>query len=322
MPPGNYIITGTINLPSNVTIQGAGMWYSTLVGRSHVYTPTSSRRVTLNGNGSNIHLADFAIIGKLNYRNDSEPNDGLGGSYGTGSTIARIWVEHTKTGAWLVNSSGLVVSDCRFRDTIADGINLCVGMHGTTVTNCTARGRATIVFPSGRQPTPGRPILPDSTSSPTARRKRPFWPMAGPSTAASATRFKTAVFQDITYGCGILISTTFPVGANTFSGTTVAQRCDLIRCGGYDPGYQWRAALQLCLDTYSGGISNVNLNNLNITNSISDGMSVIGGTGTLTNAVAANVSIPNYGLGASGRNGLWARSDAIGSMTVSNSIDR
>jgi hypothetical protein len=31
------------------------------------------------------------------------------------------------------------------------------------------------------------------------------------------------------------------------------------------------------------------------------------------------VNIPNYGLGGSGRNGLWARSDAVGSMTVSNS---
>ena len=31
------------------------------------------------------------------------------------------------------------------------------------------------------------------------------------------------------------------------------------------------------------------------------------------------VNIPNYGLGGGGRNGLWARSDAVGSMTVSNS---
>jgi hypothetical protein len=58
---------------------------------------------------------------------------------------------------------------------------------------------------------------------------------------------------------------------------------------------------------------------LNITNSISDGMSVIGGTGRLTNAVAAGVSIPNFGIGTGGRNGLWARYDAVGSMIVSNS---
>jgi len=104
-----------------------------------------------------------------------------------------------------------------------------------------------------------------------------------------------------------------------FGGTTVAAGSTLLRCGGYDPGYQWRAALQLCLDTYSGGITGVNINNMIITNSASDGMSVIGSTGTLTNAVAASVTIPNYGLGTSGRNGLWAQSGTMGSMIVSNS---
>jgi hypothetical protein len=100
LPPGNYKVTGTLNLPGGRTIQGAGMWYSTLVGDTNVYA-TYSRRVTLYGNGSNIHVSDLALIGKLNYRNDSEPNDGIGGSYGTGSTISNMWVEHVKTGAWI-----------------------------------------------------------------------------------------------------------------------------------------------------------------------------------------------------------------------------
>jgi hypothetical protein len=318
LPAGIYKITSTINLPSNITIEGSGMWYSTLTGDPILYA-NSSRRVTLNGNGSNIHLSDFAILGKLNYRNDNEPNDGLGGAYGTGSTISRVWVEHTKTGAWLVNSSGLVVSDCRFRNTIADGINLCVGMQSTTVTNCTARGTGDDCFPiwpatyTSQTYSPGLNVITHCTA------QTPFLANGGAIYGGVSNRIEDCLFQDITYGCGILISTTFAVGANTFSGTTVAQRCDLIRCGGYDPGYQWRAALQLCLDTYNDGISDINLNNLNITNSISDGMSIIGGTGTLSNAVAANVSIPDYGIGTSGRNGLWARNDTIGSMTVSNS---
>jgi hypothetical protein len=320
LPPGLYKITSSINLPSNLTIQGAGMWYATLVGDPVLYTNSSARRVTLNGNGSNIHLSDFAIVGKLNYRNDSEPNDGLGGAYGTGSTISRIWVEHTKTGAWLVNSSGLVVDGCRFRDTIADGINLCVGMQKTTVTNCTARGTGDDCFPiwpatyTTQTYSPGYNIITHCTG------QTPFLANGGAIYGAASNCIEDCQFLDITYGCGVLLSTTFAVGTNNFSGTTVVQRCDLIRCGGYDPGYQWRAALQLCLDTYSGGISGLNLNNLNITNSISDGLSVIGGNGTLANAVAAAVSIPNYGLGASGRNGLWARNDAVGSLTVSNSV--
>lgn len=318
LPAGTYKITSSIDLPSNLTVQGAGMWHSTLVGDATLYT-TSSRRVTLNGNGSNIHLSDFGITGKLNYRNDSEPNDGLGGSYGTGSTIARVWVEHTKTGAWIVNSQGLVVDSCRFRNTMADGINYCVGMQSSIITNCTARGTgddAFAIWPAtytSQTYAPGLNVITHCTA------QTPFLANGGAIYGGNGNRIEDCVFQDISYGCGILISTTFPIGANTFSGTTVAQRCELNRCGGYDPGYGWRAALQLCLDTYAGGISGVNLNHLNITNSISDGLSIIGGSGTLSGAVAANVNIPNYGLGTGGRHGMWARNDAIGSLTVSTS---
>jgi hypothetical protein len=330
LPAGTYKITSSINLPANLTIQGAGMWYATLVGDPTLYT-NASRRVTLNGNGSNIHLSDFAIIGKLNYRNDSEPNDGLGGAYGTGSTISRVWVEHTKTGAWLVNSQGLVVDSCRFRDTIADGINLCVGMSSTTVTNCTARGTGDdcfAIWPAtyiGQNYTPGLNVITHCTG------QMPFLANGGGVYGGNSNRIEDCLFQDLPYGCGILISTTFPVGNNTFSGTTVAQRCDLNRCGGQDPGWGWRAALQVCVDneSISGAhlsIPGLNLNNLNITNSISDGLSIIApdssvstGVGTLSNTTLANINIPNYELGVGGRNGLWARSDAIGSATVSNS---
>ena len=321
LPPGTYKITGNIILPSSITIQGAGMWYATLAGDPELYTD-SSRRVFMSGNGSNIHLADFAIIGKVNYRKDSESNDGLVGSYGSGSTISRIWVEHTRTGAWLVNSCGLVVDSCRFRNTIADGINLCVGMRSTIVTNCTARGTGDDCFPVWPESyipeknSPGLNVITHCTA------QTPF--LANGSTVYGGfnNRIEDCLFRDIPYGCGILISSTFHVGANVFSGTTVVRRCDLIRCGGYDPGYKWRAALQICMDTNahgSAGISGVDLKNLNITDSISDGMSIVGNVGTLTNAVMSNVNIHNYGLGMSDRHGLWIKSGAKGSLTVSNS---
>ena len=88
------------------------MWYTNLVGDPNLYTD-QTRRVRVIGGGSNVHLADFAIQGKLNYRSDPEENDGLFGGYGTGSTIQRVWVEHTKVGCWPSNSDGLVISDCR-----------------------------------------------------------------------------------------------------------------------------------------------------------------------------------------------------------------
>jgi uncharacterized repeat protein (TIGR03803 family) len=81
------------------------------------------------------------------------------------------------------------------------------------------------------------------------------------------------------------------------------------------------AGLQICLGTYNGGVTGLNLNNLSITNSACDGMSIIGGSGggALSKAIMSYVNIPNYGLGGGSRYGLWARFDAVGSMTVSNS---
>jgi len=315
VPPGEFLVTGNINLPSNTTLQGAGMWYTKLIGSVSLYN-TPARRINLNGNGSNLHLADFAILGFLNYRRDTEGNDGIGGKYGTGSTISRIWVEHTKAAAWVLNSTGLVVDSCRFRNLLADGINLNSGMLNTMVTNCTARGTGDdcfAIWPAspGTYPASNN-VITHCTGELT------FLANGGAIYGGANNRIEDCLFRDMTYGCGILISTTFPV-ASTFSGTTVAQRSDVIRCGGFDPGYGWRAAVLLCLDQFNG-ISGVNLNFLNITNSVSDGLGVIGAAGPLTNAVATDVNIPNYGLGASGRTGLWARNDAVGSLTVSNSI--
>ncbi|MEO7298733.1 MAG: glycosyl hydrolase family 28-related protein [Verrucomicrobiota bacterium] len=46
VPAGIYKITSAINLPSNITIQGAGMWHSTFFGDPALYS-NSSRRVAL-----------------------------------------------------------------------------------------------------------------------------------------------------------------------------------------------------------------------------------------------------------------------------------
>jgi Pectate lyase superfamily protein/Divergent InlB B-repeat domain len=322
IPSGNFLITGTINLYSNTRMSGAGMWYSRLVGSPALYT-TPSRRVNLNGSGSNIALTDFAIIGCLNYRNDLEGNDGLGGSYGTGSSIARIWIEHTKSAAWIFNSSGLVVDSCRFRDTLADGININYAMQNTLVTNCTTRGTGDDCFaiwpsPNSGNYTPGNNVITHCTG------QLPFLANGGADYGGANNRIEDSLFSDLPYGAGILFSTTFNVSF-TFSGTNVAQRCDLIRCGGYDGGYGWRSALQIVIDSYgSNGIPGLNLNNLNILDSVSTGLSVLGSAGPLTNATATSVYIPDYNLNnISGQHAWWAKcynGCPIGGMTVSNSV--
>jgi hypothetical protein len=320
IPPGNYLITGTLNLGSNTRISGAGMWYSTLVGSAALY-PNSARRVNLNGAGSNIALADFAIVGRLNYRNDTEGNDGLGGAYGTGSSIRRIWIEHTKAAAWIYNSSGLVVDSCRFRNTLADGINVNYAMQNTVVTNCTARGTGDDCFAIWPAPASGN-YAPANNVITHCTGELPFLANGGALYGGANNRIEHSLFRDLPYGSGILISTTFPVSF-AFSGTNVAQNCDLIRCGGYDGGYGWRSAVQIVMDNFSG-IPGLQLDNLTLSNSISSGVSILGAAGMLTNATATRVNVLNFNLNhIPGEHGWWAKclnGCPLGGLTVSNSV--
>ena len=331
VPAGDYLVTGDIVLPSGVTIQGAGMWHTTFVGDPQLYGK-ADRRVRFKVSGNHIHLADFAIVGKLNYRNDSEQNDGIFGANAQDSTISRIWVEHTKVGMWFYVCSNVVVDGCRLRDTLADGINLCVDTRNMVVQNCTARGTGDDCFamwPTAsdqgfiqQAPAPGSNVFRHCTG------QLPFLANGGAIYGGANNRIEDCLFTDISPGCGILISTTFPTADesgkidNNFSGTTVIRNCDLIRCGGFDHDWAWRAAFQLCMDRRS--ISGVDISNVNIRDSMSDGFSIVApgskkGHGTLSDVRLENVNIPNYGIGINSRHGFWVRDDACGSLTIINS---
>jgi hypothetical protein len=130
IPPGNYDIPGHISVPNNITIEGAGMWYSTIIGTAPGFygnaAPNPSTGVT---------LTNFAISGQVNERCDSCATNGIGGAY-SNSTISNIWIEHMKVGVWLDGPmTSLTISGMRIRDTMADGINLHGGVTNSTVTD-------------------------------------------------------------------------------------------------------------------------------------------------------------------------------------------
>jgi hypothetical protein len=327
IPVGTFKVTGDIVLPSNITVQGAGMWFSKLIGDEKLYTD-ASKRVRIKGNGDNIHIADFAIDGKLNYRNDKEENDGVVGSFGINSTISNIWIEHTKVGMWIENSSNLKITGCRMRNTLADGINFCVGMAKDTIENCTARGTGDDCFAfwptiyTTQRFSPGQNLVSHCTA------QLPYLANGAAIYGANSNAIKDCSFSDISQGSAILISTTFPtenktVGVdNNFSGTTVVENCDIKTSGGFDHEWDWRAAVEICLDKRS--ISGLEINNLDIENSLSNGLSIIAKNendriGVLSNAILQNVNISNYGIGAKDRHGLFISSGAHGSLTIKNS---
>jgi hypothetical protein len=327
IPTGTFKITGDIVLPSNITIQGAGMWYTQLVGDEALYG-NANRRVRLKGDGSNIHISDFAIIGKLNYRSDKEANDGIVGSYGTNSTISRIWIEHTKVGMWIENSKNLHIIGCRMRNTNADGINFCVGMAESTIENCTARGTGDDCFAIWPATflkqvfSPGHNLIVHCTG------QAPFLANGAAIYGGESNKVKSCSFIDISQGSAILLSTTFPTENkdksinNNFSGTTVIENCDIKNSGGFDHEWDWRAAVEICVDKRS--ISGLEINNLNIINSLSDAINVIAKNendkiGVLSNTTLQNVTVSSFGLGTKGY-GLFISSGAHGSLVNKKSV--
>ena len=133
IPPGTYNIPGHI-IVNNVTVEGAGMWYSTVTGTAPGFYGNSAPNAS-----TNVHLSNFAIFGNVQIRDDSAQVNGIGGAM-SNSTVSNIWIEHMKVGAWMDGPmTNLTFSGMRIRDTTADGINLHGGVTSSTITNSSIR---------------------------------------------------------------------------------------------------------------------------------------------------------------------------------------
>ncbi len=136
-PAGTYKINTQLQV-NNVTVQGAGIWYTKF------YFPTQ----TGNNEGFyghwqpnccvvpsvNVHLSNFAILGNVVKREDNDQINGIGGAL-TNSTVDHIWIEHTKVGMWMDGPfDNLKISYMRIRDQNADGVNFHRGITNSSVT--------------------------------------------------------------------------------------------------------------------------------------------------------------------------------------------
>ena len=150
IPQGTYLVTSHI-MVNNVTLTGAGPWYSVLGGAP---TGGGNGNSTSNGTGvgvygtdvydggssSNVNLSNFAIEGQITNRVDCLEDNGIGGSLNN-STINNVWIEHTKVGMWLDGPfSGLSITNSRVDSTLADGINFHEGITNSSVTQTVLRG--------------------------------------------------------------------------------------------------------------------------------------------------------------------------------------
>jgi hypothetical protein len=150
IPQGTFLVTSHI-LVNNVTLTGAGQWYSILTGAP---TGGGNGNSVSNGTGvgvygndmydgsssSNVTLSNFAIEGQITNRVDCLQDNGIGGSLNN-SSISNVWIEHTKVGMWFDGPfSGLQISNVRIDSTTADGINFHRNITNSSVSQSVIRG--------------------------------------------------------------------------------------------------------------------------------------------------------------------------------------
>lgn len=156
IPPGRFLLSDKLLLNvNNVKILGAGIWYT------EVYFTTDKQFYGgIMGRASNVEISNFSLNTINNDRlkyNESNPRvpgemykiyKGFMGTYGNGSRIHDIWVEHFECGFWIGGydppypvdiTTDLIISKCRIRNNYADGVNFCQGTSGSVVEQSSVR---------------------------------------------------------------------------------------------------------------------------------------------------------------------------------------
>jgi len=283
IPPGTYNIPGHI-IVNNVTVAGAGMWYSTVTGTAPGFYGNSAPSPS-----TNVHLQNFAIFGNVQQRDDSAQVNGIGGAMSS-STVSNIWIEHDKVGAWMDGPmNGLTFSGMRIRNTTADGINFHGGVTNSTVTNSDIRNTGDDGIATWADSSLGADAN-DTISNNTVQLQ-----MLANGIAIYGGHDNTVtgnLVQDtgITQGGGIQVGQRFnstPVGTTTISNNT------LIRDGSLDPNWLFGVGA-LWFDGSQGAITGpINVTNALIEQSPFEAVQWV--EGTVSGVSLNNVTIAGTG---------------------------
>jgi hypothetical protein len=143
LPPGTFQVNRHI-VVDDVTIEGAGSWYTILKGHEVALDPPAPDgsvhtgvgfygRDAASGGSHDVHLSGFAIEGDVRERIDTDQVNGIGGAL-SDSTISGLYVHHTKVGMWfdgpMTNTriTGNVIAD-----QVADALNFHIGVTDSLV---------------------------------------------------------------------------------------------------------------------------------------------------------------------------------------------
>jgi hypothetical protein len=283
---------------SEVTIQGAGMWYSTLHGFFARFNCTSN----------NCRFADFAILGETITRDDKSPENGFNGGAGTGSRLENIWVEHTKVGYWVGpgTTNGLVILNSRFRNLFADGVNFCNGTSNSVIENSHFRNMGDDAMaswsPKGSAVNTNNVFRFNTVQLPWRANCIAIY-------GGADNKVQDNLCSDVVTYPGILIAQQF--NSNPFSGTTLVERNTLVRAGG-PMFHNQHGALKVWAD--EGDIKGLLVKDLLIEDATFSGIEIEG-----SHAIQ-DASFENIKVTGSGTDGILLHSDLSGEVSFSQIV--
>ncbi|MFD4602707.1 discoidin domain-containing protein [Streptomyces sp. NPDC058464] len=303
IPPGDYKLTSSLSGVQNVTLLGAGSWYSV------VHT---SRFIDQSSSSGNVHINNFAVIGEVTERVDSNPDNFVNGSLGPNSSVSGMWIQHLKCGFWLTgNNDNLVVESNRILDTTADGLNLNGNAHGVQVRNNFLRnqGDDSLAMWSLNSPDTNSGFSNNTISQPNLANGIAIY-------GGTDLSVKNNLISDTNaLGSGIAISNQkFLDPFSPLAGTITVDGNTLVRTGAMNPNWNHPMGA-LRVDSYDSAINaTVNITNTTITNSPYSAFEFVSGGGqgyAVRNVNVTGATVQNTGT-------VVVQAEAQGAATFRN----
>ncbi|MET9905200.1 discoidin domain-containing protein [Streptomyces sp. NPDC006476] len=303
IPPGDYRLTSSLSGVQNVTLQGAGSWYSV------VHT---SRFIDQSSSSGNVRIKDFTVIGEVTERVDSNPDNFVNGSLGPNSSVSGMWIQHMKVGLWLTgNNDNLVIENSRILDTTADGINLNGTAKGVRVRNNFLRnqGDDALAMWSLYSPDTDSSFENNTVSQPNLANGIAIY--GGTDIAVR----NNLVYDTNALGSGIAISNQkFLDPFSPLAGTITVDGNTLVRTGAMNPNWSHPMGA-LRVDSYDSAVNaTVNISNTTVTDSPYSAFEFVSGGGQ--GYPVRNVTVD--GATVRGTGTVVVQAEAQGSATFRN----
>ena len=130
IPVGTFYSKSTGGLEATgITIEGAGMWYSTVYRNVPLPNPTPLGAIF---NLDSCTVRHFAVDGNARGRDSVDGGGGGMDTTGTNWVADGIWTQHTLSGFWASGKGG-IVQNCRLTSIWADGCNVNNVSRGASI---------------------------------------------------------------------------------------------------------------------------------------------------------------------------------------------